>query len=116
MTNNTVPVTATSNTATTLAVQSKLRGVSGNEIAVSTDGANASWATPKLTGGTGDAVFAPDPNNGSIEWAIVDPADFLEGDPLKALAERARFTDFNPIPPPLVTNYSGGVFSKVQRS
>ena len=121
-------VDATSNTATTLAVQSKIRGVSGNAITVSTTAANASWATPTLTGGTGTAVFAPDPNNGNIECAIVDPADFLEGDPLKALAERAaelrinnpsgpaRFADFNPIQPPLVTNNSGGVFSKVQRS
>lgn len=128
MTNDTVPVVATANDATTLTVESKILGASGNEIAVSTTAADASWATPELAGGTGVAVFAPDPNNGNIEWFIVDPADFLEGDPLKALAERAtelrinnasgpaRFADFNPTQPPLVVNNSGGVFSKVQRS
>jgi hypothetical protein len=115
-------------TATTLTVFARAAGFSGNSIGATETGANASWATPTLTGGVGVGIFAPDPINGDIEWAIVDPADFNEGDPLSELSERAtelrinsrqgpaRFADYNPAQPPLTVNRAGDVFSKVQKS
>jgi hypothetical protein len=114
--------------ATTLTAAARLTGFGGNVLAATTTGAMASWATPTLAGGTGVAVFAPDPNNGSIQWILYDAADFPEGDPLKALAERAaplqinaiegpaEFADYTAEQPPLLINNAGGVFSRVQKS